>query len=235
VNVNPSRLRWLLMAGACVLLAPVSIASAQDTDPLPGCQVKSLKWHGPQSNPSTGTYSFSVDVHFVCDHIEVFADELTYDDKTVTASGNVLVTQEEVTPSGEQTSLLRLNADRMEMDRQTRQATFYHAYGTARIMNKTAGDKSMFGTQEPDIMFQADKIERLGPKKYRLTHGAFTTCLQPNPRWQMIGSSGTVELEDHATMTNVRFMVKDIPVLYVPYLYYPLTKNDRSTGFLIPS
>src|SRR5262249_8171765 len=155
-----------------------------------------------------------------------------FDDKTVRATGNVLVTQEDVTPSGEQVSLLRLNADRMEMDRETRLGTFYNAYGTARITNKTAGDKSMFGTQEPDIMFYADKIDRLGPKKYKLTHGAFTTCLQPNPRWQMIGGSGTVELGDHATMTNVRFMVKDIPVLYVPYLYYPLTKDDRSTGLL---
>lgn len=235
MNVKLPRLRWLLVAGACVLLAPVSIASAQDEDPLANCQVKLLTNHGPRlKDPATGTWSFSVDVHLICDRIEIYADELAYNDKTVTASGNLLVTQEDVLPSGEQVSVLRLNADRMEMDRQTRLATFYHAYGTARITSKP-GDKSMFGTQEPDIMFQADKIERLGPKKYRLTHGAFTTCLQPNPRWQMIGGSGTVVLEDHASMTNVRFMVKDIPVLYVPYLYYPLTKDDRSRGFLIPS
>jgi len=236
VKVTLRELRWLLFASAtaCLLLASVSNASAQGSDPLPNCQVKFLHHKGPElTDPETRAVTVSVDVHFFCDGIEVLADEVTFDDKTVTAHGNVLVMQQETTPSGEQVRTLSLTADRMEMDRQTRLATFYHAYGTARIANQ--GDKTMFGRQEPDIMFYADKIERLGPKKYRLTHGAFTTCLQPNPRWQMIGGSGTVVLGDHASMTNVRFMVKDIPVLYVPYLYYPLTKNDRSRGLLIPS
>jgi hypothetical protein len=218
-----------------VLLGVPSIASAQSSDPLPGCQVKELKNLGPQLyDTATKTWSVAVEVHLICDGIELFADMLTWNDKTVTASGNLLVTQEETLPTGERVSVLRLNADRMEMDRETRLATFYHAYGTARITNEP-GEKTMFGRQEPDILFQAEKIERLGPKKYRLTNGAFTTCLQPNPRWRMIGGSGMVELGDHATMTNVRFMVKSIPVLYVPYLYYPLTKDDRSTGLLIPS
>ncbi|HEX5071432.1 MAG TPA: putative LPS assembly protein LptD [Vicinamibacterales bacterium] len=235
MNVHLPRLRRLLLAGACVLLAPVSIASAQDDAPLANCQIGYLKNNGPKlKDPDTGAWTVSVNVHLVCDRIEIFADELTIGDKTVIASGNVLISQEDTLPSGEQISVLRLNADRMEMDRQTRLATFYQAYGTARIANDP-GSKSKFGSQEPDIMFHAEKIERLGPKTYKLTHGAFTTCLQPNPRWQMIGGSGTVELDHHASMTNVRFMVKNIPVLYVPYIYYPLEKDNRSTGLLIPS
>lgn len=219
-----------------MLLGGPSIASAQNPSPLPGCQTPpTLDNKGPRLyDPETKTWSFAVEVHLICDGIEVFADLLTWNDKTVTASGNLLVTQEETTPTGERVSVLRLNADRMEMDRETRLATFYHAYGMARITNEP-GDKNMFGRQEPDILFQAEKIERLGPKKYRLTNGAFTTCLQPNPRWRMIGGSGMVVLGDHATLTNVRFMVKSVPVLYVPYLYYPLSKDDRSSGILIPS
>jgi hypothetical protein len=70
---------------------------------------------------------------------------------------------------------------------------------------------------------------------YRMTHPEFTTCVQPAPRWQMTGSSGTVTLEDHVSMKNVTFRVKHVPLLYIPYLYYPLKKEDRATGFLIPS
>jgi lipopolysaccharide assembly outer membrane protein LptD (OstA) len=203
-----------------------STASGQNCTPK-------ITQNGEQGyDPATKTLSFAVGVHFICGEIEVFADLLTLNDKTVTASGNVLVTQEEVSPTGEHQNVLRINADRIELDRQTKLGTFYHAYGTARITDPDK--KSIHGTQEPDIMFQAEKIEKLGPKKYRLTNGAFTTCLQPNPRWRMIGGSGMVELGDHATLTNVRFMVKSVPVLYVPYLYYPLTK-DRASGFLIPS
>lgn len=233
MSANLFRIRRFLLAGAFILLAFPSIASAQDAGPLPNCKVWQLKSVGPQLyEPETKTYSYAVQVRFVCDGIEIYADLLKWNDKTVTVSGNVLVTQEETTPTGEHQSILRVNADRMEMDRETKLATFYHAYGTARITDPAR--KSMHGTQEPEIMFQAEKIERLGPKKYRLTNGAFTTCLQPNPRWRMIGGSGMVELGDHATLTNVRFMVKSVPVLYVPYLYYPLTE-DRASGFLIPS
>jgi lipopolysaccharide assembly outer membrane protein LptD (OstA) len=190
--------------------------------------------NGPQlQDPATEPGRFGGGSSHLRSHRDL-CDELNFNDKTVTASGNLLVTQQDTTPSGEQISVIRLNADRMEMDRETRLATFYHAYGTARIVNEP-GPRRCSARQEPDIMFYADKIERLGPKKYKLTHGAFTTCLQPNPRWQMIGGSGTVELGDHATMTNVRFMVKDIPCCMCPYIYYPLTKNDRKSGFLIPS
>ncbi len=84
-------------------------------------------------------------------------------------------------------------------------------------------------------MFRATKIEKIGPRSYRLTDGAFSTCVQPTPRWEMTGSSGTVTLDDHVVMKNVQLRVKRVPVLYLPYMYYPLKKEDRATGFLIPT
>jgi hypothetical protein len=92
----------------------------------------------------------------------------------------------------------------------------------------------MFGTMEPEIMFRAEKIERLGPKQYQITNGAVTTCLQPDPRWDLRGSSGTIKLGEHVSLRNVLFRVKRVPVLYIPYMYYPLTESDRKTGVLLP-
>ena len=29
--------------------------------------------------------------------------------------------------------------------------------------------------------------------------------------------------------------VKDVPLLYLPAMYYPINKDDRATGFLMPT
>ena len=34
-------------------------------------------------------------------------------------------------------------------------------------------------------MFRGDEIQKIGPKKYRIVRGEFTTCVQPTPRWEM--------------------------------------------------
>ena len=43
----------------------------------------------------------------------------------------------------------------------------------------------MFGSQEPDALFCGDELQKIGPKKYRIVRGGFTTCVQPTPRWEM--------------------------------------------------
>ena len=50
----------------------------------------------------------------------------------------------------------------------------------------------MFGSLEPEAYFWGETLEKLGARKYRLTNGGFTTCVQPTPRWEL--SSSTVVL-----------------------------------------
>src|SRR4029079_9384235 len=107
------------------------------------------------------------------------------------------------------------------------------ASGIANMENRGI-DRSMFGTQEPDAYFWGETIEKLGPKTYRITRGGFTTCVQPTPRWEMVSTSVTLTLEKRAVMTNMVLKVKDVPVFYLPGMYYPINKEDRATGFLIP-
>ena len=93
----------------------------------------------------------------------------------------------------------------------------------------------MFGTQEADVYFYGEKIDKVGEKKYRVTKGGFTTCLQPTPRWKLTSGTVTVRLEHYALLTNSLMRVKDVPILYLPVFYYPVRKDDRATGFLIPT
>ena len=92
----------------------------------------------------------------------------------------------------------------------------------------------MFGTLEPDVYFYGEVIEKIGVDKYRITKGGFTTCVQPTPRWEIVSGRATINLNDYVMMKNAVVRVKDVPVFYLPVMYYPIQEDDRATGFLLP-
>ena len=47
--------------------------------------------------------------------------------------------------------------------------------------------------------------------------------------------NATITLDEHALMRSVVLRVKDVPLFYLPAFYYPMEKDDRSTGFLLPT
>lgn len=164
-------------------------------------------------------------VQIDCDEMQLLADHMEsfQTEGRVIASGNVLFV------SGGN----RINAQRMEFNTKTRTGTFYMASGTAVLRDKA--DPGPFGAQEPDLLFRGDEIHKIGPKKYRLVRGNFTTCVQPTPRWEMQSRTITITLEEYALLRNGVFRVKDVPLMYLPILYYPIQKDDRATGFLLPT
>ena len=92
-----------------------------------------------------------------------------------------------------------------------------------------------FVGQDPDVYFRGEIIEKLGLRQYRLTRGAFTTCVQPTPRWEAVSNTVTINLDDYAFARNMTLKVKGVPVFYLPAIYYPIQDDNRATGFLLPS
>jgi LPS-assembly protein len=164
-------------------------------------------------------------VQIDCDEMQLFANHMEHfqNEGRVIATGNVLYV------SGGN----RINAERMEFNTKTRTGTFFNAHGTAVLRDKP--QPGLFGTQEPDLMFRGDEIHKIGPKKYRLIRGNFTTCVQPTPRWELQSRNITISLDDYALLKNTIFRVKSVPVMYLPIFYYPIQEDDRATGFLIPT
>jgi lipopolysaccharide assembly outer membrane protein LptD (OstA) len=157
-----------------------------------------------------------------------YADKADYyvDTHRLIASGNVTMTQGQST----------ISASNIDFNTETRTGTFYGnpAWGMMSLGNRV--DRSMFGTLEPDMMFYGDMIEKIGEKKYRITHGGFTTCVQPVPRWELTSGSVVISVDHYAVLTNSILRVKGVPLFYLPILYFPVkTKDDRTTGFLLPS
>jgi LPS-assembly protein len=156
------------------------------------------------------------DMHLSADQMEIF------DGHQVVATGNVLF----------ESQTNRIASERLEFDTKTRTGTFFNASGTVSMANRV--DRSMFGTQEPDAMFRGEEVHKLGPDTYKIVHGAFTTCVQPTPRWDIVAGSVTLKVNDHALLTNSILRVKGVPLMYLPAFYYPVQEDDRATGFLIP-
>jgi len=157
-------------------------------------------------------------VKFFADIVDLFLDE-----NRLEASGNVVFADQ----NG------RIAAERVTFDLTKQTGTFYDASGIM-AMGKFANPRQFAG-QDPDVYFYGQTIEKLPDRKYRISRGAFTTCVQPEPRWELTSGSVTITLDDYAIAKGTVLRVKGVPVLYLPVMYYPLQENQRATGFLLPT
>jgi LPS-assembly protein len=155
---------------------------------------------------------------FYADQVDIFSDE-----SRLVASGNVVFTSEGA----------RVAADRVEFGIDGLTGTFFNATGSTRIVEEV--ERSMFGTQEPEMQFWGEVIEKIGSRTYRLTRGGFTSCVQPTPRWEVKASSVTINLDEYAVLRNSVLAVKGVPLFYLPIMYYPIQEDGRASGILIPT
>ena len=224
------RIVRLVLPLGIAILGAVRPAMAQQPDP--SCTesadlIALVKAVGGQIQREADHISFleRVDAPIPCHPgLRVFADRLdVYDDKKLlVATGNVSFT----TAEGQ------INADRIEFNLADGTATFHHASG---IMTFPKANRAEFGNQEPDVYFWGELIEKRGPRSYVVTRGDFTTCVQPTPRWELGSAKFIINLDDYVVARNTVLRVKGVPMLFLPVMYYPMHKDGRSTGFLMPN
>ncbi|MNQ20928.1 LPS-assembly protein LptD precursor [compost metagenome] len=69
----------------------------------------------------------------------------------------------------------------------------------------------------------------------RLKDGTYTSCEPGSNSWHLKGNNVTLNpATGFGTATNVTLRVKDFPVFYTPYIYFPID-DRRQSGFLPPS
>lgn len=217
----------MLRTGTLVLILLTAAAWRANAQQAPGgCKIWTTNSQRSVTVTSSRHYRLIENVEVDCNEMQFFADqvEVFSDADRLHASGHVVFVS----------SNNRISADRVDFNTRTRTGTFYTASGIASLESRRI-DRSLFGTQEPDAYFWGETIEKLGPKTYRITRGGFTTCVQPTPRWELVSGSVTLTLEEHAVLKNTVLMVKGVPLFYMPVMYYPINKEDRATGFLIPT
>jgi LPS-assembly protein len=78
-----------------------------------------------------------------------------------------------------------------------------------------------------------NRIEKTGEASYIVDGARATTCDGPDPDWQLSGDRLNVTVEGYGTLKHTKFFVRGVPVLYVPYLVFPV-KTKRQSGLLPP-
>jgi len=78
-----------------------------------------------------------------------------------------------------------------------------------------------------------ERINKLGPGRFTVLRGEYTTCRDCPNSWSLLGDDVDVQFEGYAYMKNVAVKIKDAPLLWFPYLIVPV-KSRRQTGLLFP-
>jgi len=79
-------------------------------------------------------------------------------------------------------------------------------------------------------------IVKRDDRSYGIEKGVFTSCDCPEGErdpWQIRTEEADLEVEGYATAKNTTFDVLGIPVLWLPWMIYPV-KTERETGLLLP-
>ncbi|MEO5765380.1 MAG: LPS-assembly protein LptD [Casimicrobiaceae bacterium] len=92
-----------------------------------------------------------------------------------------------------------------------------------------------FYVTEANASGSATEIRFTGPDKYEVTDARYTTCIAPNRDWYLTSEELEVDtLRKVATARRASVYFMDVPVMYSPWLEFPLS-NDRKSGFLTPT
>lgn len=143
-------------------------------------------------------------------------DQAIYDESTeeVQAIGNVVFDQENQ----------RITGSRAQFNLRTRKGTIWDARG---FTDRTPDGVIMF--------FEADRIERTGLSRFEIINGRITSCEEPLPKWSFSASQSTLILNKRVALRSPTLKLKNVPVFWLPYATFPITKRIRQSGFLTPS
>ncbi len=159
---------------------------------------------------SSDSYKAIGDVKLEWDDASLFADSalLNQGDNTAEADGKVFLKRNNDT----------LQTEHLTLDLETGKGM--------------ATDGYLF-MKQGNFHLRGEKMEKEGDEDYHIDKGTFTLCDGDVPSWKFSASSLDVTLGEYASGKNVLFYIKDVPVLYLPYMIFPL-KRERQSGFLIP-
>jgi LPS-assembly protein len=101
--------------------------------------------------------------------------------------------------------------------------------------NALAVESAEFQLFEVPARGAADRIEVKAGKELELTDVTYTTCARGQEDWLL--RAGEIEIDRESgvgTARDARLEFKGVPILYTPWISYPVT-NERKSGFLLPA
>lgn len=174
--------------------------------------------------------------------INITADQLEYDQQKniYTANGHAMVTQGELRLTAESvvlentTGLLTaedqvelfdgenlVKGERLEFNLNTSQGVIY---------------KGRIDIKKDNSHIEGERMERLTEEEYLIDDGSWTTCdscPSSAPAWRFRAKKLKLRLDHYGVAKGAALYIKDVPMIYLPYLVFPV-KTTRQSGFLLP-
>ena len=159
---------------------------------------------------SDGVYTAEGNVVVLWQGLNLVADQVRYEAAAhmLHATGSVVLTKGATVLKGK-TLVLNMDTGRTEMD------------------------AALLKVPETGMTIIAEKLARINESEFSATSTELTTCDLPDPSWKFGADILKVNLLGYATGRNVIFYVKNTPVLYLPWIAFPVVLEKRS-GLLFP-
>ena len=204
-------LHWL--AALCGVVAATGARAAPEPEPTP-TGITRIRAERIVYDVATARFEALGDAEVRRGGASLRADRVVFDE----ASGQGVAEGHVVIEDGPDT----LEARRVELDVHAFEGVIYEG----RLTSRASGFRA-----------EGDRIEKTGPATYRFEQGRFTTCDCPDGErdpWAIRVGEADVEVEGYGTARNARFEVLGVPVLWAPWLLYPV-KTERQSGLLLPA
>lgn len=91
------------------------------------------------------------------------------------------------------------------------------------------------GFTDEELFVKVRRLFKTGRRTYLAEDGWLTACTDRVPKWSFSIRKARIDLDGTARLSHTVFRVKQVPLLYFPYLILPTEKKERSSGFLLPS
>lgn len=174
--------------------------------------------------------------------IDLEADHVSYDQqtRTIRADGNVSVRwkgsrleAEHITVEQEERRIvaegdLRLFTPELRLDAAFADLDIDDETGTLTDVKMSIED---LGAQ-----FGGSEVKKGLGSSYSLTDGTYTTCTTAEGEaadWSLAGRQVDLDVGGYGVLRHGTFRIKDVPVLYFPYLPFP-AHDQRQSGVLLP-
>ncbi|HJX34618.1 MAG TPA: LPS assembly protein LptD [Desulfatiglandales bacterium] len=159
-------------------------------------------------------------------------------DGLVTAEGDVLITKGNLSLSAQKTSYNR-NTGAVEASGDicfdNGEDSFMGESGSFNLNDQTGRiTKGRLFLKENNYYISGELIEKSGENTFLVRDFRLTTCDETDPTWSITGSEVKVTLEGYGKIKGAAFRVREVPLLYLPYMIFP-AKTKRQTGLLLPS
>lgn len=212
-----------LLAALCASFTCPAPAQAQrPAGPPPSSDIVEIVADSQQKTGDTYLLRGNVEIRYR--GMTLRADEVTYDEKSRTAEarGHLVFERDDD----------RLEADEGRYELGPGAGTFLGVEGTVGSVPRPTDDYLV--TSNP-FYFQAERVERHSDGSYLVERGWVTNCRPGRPQWRLRAARAQIRPGRDVRLYRSSFLLRGVPILYMPFAALSIAEQPRKSGFLLPS